>query len=157
MVNHPVINILIVPESKIRSLLAGNQMSQLMRLWYLPHTRPANAEASLRIRAVMPEPSLFAHIKYGRRRVRLRYLALLDGCACAFEDKFMEDEKYHNLITWLKLPHVRNLPRNRLVFFFSITDTNEPRHDKTNKMRVRPAKTHISLGIRFFAVRSMVS
>ena len=25
---------------------------------------------------------------------------------------------------------------------------NEPRHDKTNKMCVRPAKTHISLGIR---------
>ena len=26
--------------------------------------------------------------------------------------------------------------------------TNEPRHDKTNKMTVRPAKTQISLGIR---------
>ena len=26
--------------------------------------------------------------------------------------------------------------------------TNEPRHDKTNKMAVRPAKTQISLGIR---------
>ena len=26
--------------------------------------------------------------------------------------------------------------------------TNEPRHDKTNKMSVRPAKTQISLGIR---------
>ena len=25
---------------------------------------------------------------------------------------------------------------------------NEPRHDKTNKMAVRPAKTQISLGIR---------
>ena len=25
---------------------------------------------------------------------------------------------------------------------------NEPRHDKTNKMNVRPAKTQISLGIR---------
>ena len=34
---------------------------------------------------------------------------------------------------------------------------NEPRHDKTNKMSVRPAKTQISLGIRpvwsVFAVR----
>ena len=27
--------------------------------------RPANAQASLRTRAVSPEPSLFAHIKYG--------------------------------------------------------------------------------------------
>ena len=37
----------------------------------------------------------------------------------------------------------------------------EPRHDKTNKMTVRPAKTQISLGIRpvwsVFAVRSMGS
>ena len=36
-----------------------------MRLWYLSHRRPAKAQASLRIRAVSPEPSLFAHIKYG--------------------------------------------------------------------------------------------
>ena len=27
-------------------------------------------------------------------------------------------------------------------------DTNEPTHDKTNNMTVRPAKTQISLGIR---------
>ena len=41
------------------------------------------------IRAVSPEPSLFAHIKYGsRRRIRpkIRHLALLDGCARAFEE-----------------------------------------------------------------------
>ena len=30
----------------------------------------------------------------------------------------------------------------------------EPQHDKTNKVTVRPAKTQISLGIRF-AVRLM--
>ena len=30
----------------------------------------------------------------------------------------------------------------------SILTANEPRHDKTNKMSVRPAKTQISLGIR---------
>ena len=38
--------------------------------------------------------------------------------------------------------------------------TIEPRHDKTNKMSVHPAKTRISLGIsliRAFAVRSMGS
>ena len=38
---------------------------------------------------------------------------------------------------------------------------NEPRHDKTNKVTVRPAKTRISLGIRpilsVFAVRSVGS
>ena len=66
-----------------------DQMSQLMRLWYLSPRRPAKAQASLRIHAVLPEPSLFAHVKYGsRRRVqpKNRHLAPLDGCACAFEE-----------------------------------------------------------------------
>ena len=60
-----------------------------MRLWYLSDRRPVKAQASLRIRTVSPEPSLFAHVKYGsRRRVRLniRHLAPPDGCACAFEE-----------------------------------------------------------------------
>ena len=64
-------------------------MSPLMRLWYLSHRRPAKAQTSLHIRAVWPEPSLFAYMKYGsKRRVRpkIRHLALLDGCACTFEE-----------------------------------------------------------------------
>ena len=64
-------------------------MSQLMRLWDLSHTRQAKAQASLRIRAVSPEPSLFTQMKYwSRRRARpkIRQLAPLDGCACAFEE-----------------------------------------------------------------------
>ena len=69
------------------------------------YRRPAKARASLRIRAVSPEPSLFAHMKYGsRRRVRtkIRHLAPLDGCANArLNNEFTEDEKYHNLMTWL--------------------------------------------------------
>ena len=67
----------------------GNYLSQLMRLWYLSHRRPAKAQASLRIYAVSPEPSLFAHMKYGsRRRLRpkIRHLAPPDGCACVFEE-----------------------------------------------------------------------
>ena len=40
-------------------------MSQLMRLWFLSHRWSAKAQASLRIRAVSPEPSLFTHLKYG--------------------------------------------------------------------------------------------
>ena len=62
-------------------------LSQLMRLWYLLHRQPAKAQASLRIRAVSPEPSLFADMKYrSRRRVepKIRHLAPLDGCACTF-------------------------------------------------------------------------
>ena len=44
-----------------------HDMSQLMRLWYLSHRRPAKAQASLRIFAVSPETLLFAHMKYGNR------------------------------------------------------------------------------------------
>ena len=72
-----------------------------MRLWYLSHRRPAKIQASLHIGAVSPELSLFTHMKYGSRwRVwlKIRYLALLDGCAGAFED---EDEKCYNLMSWL--------------------------------------------------------
>ena len=77
-----------------------------MRLWYLSQRRPAKAQASLCIRAVSPEPSLFAHMKYGsRRRVRpnIRHLAPLDGCACDLENEFTEDEKYHNHMNWLMI------------------------------------------------------
>ena len=64
-------------------------LSQLMRLWDLSHRRPVKAQASLGIRAVSPEPSLFAHMKYGSRREirpKIRHLSRLDGCTCAFEE-----------------------------------------------------------------------
>ena len=53
-----------------------------MRLWYLSPRQPAKAQASLRIRTLSPEPSLFAHMKYGskqRVRPKIRHLAPLDG------------------------------------------------------------------------------
>ena len=81
-----------------------------MRLWYLhvSHRRPAKAQASLRIRTVSPEPSLFTHTKdRSRRRVRLtiRRLALLDGLYRArLKNVFMDDEKCHNLMSWLICP-----------------------------------------------------
>ena len=65
------------------------QMSQLMRLWYLSHRWPTKAQVSPGIRAVSPEPSLFAHMKYGSRRrgwPKIRHLTQLDGCACTFEE-----------------------------------------------------------------------
>ena len=68
------------------SILTNEPAHEIM---YLSHRRPAKAQASLRIRAVSPEPSLFAHMEYGsRRRVRskIKHLAPLHGCACAFEE-----------------------------------------------------------------------
>ena len=78
----------------------GN-MSQLMRLWYLLHRRPAKTQVSLRMRWVWQEPSLFTHMKNGswqRVQPKIRYLAPLDGC---LKNEFTEDKKYHNLMTWL--------------------------------------------------------
>ena len=74
---------------KVMSCTCKPHLSQLMRLWYLSHKRPAKARASLRIRAVSPEPSLFADTKYGsslRVRQKFRQLAPLYGGACAFEE-----------------------------------------------------------------------
>ena len=73
-----------------------------MRLWYLSHRRPEKSRASLRIRAVSPDPLLFTHMKYGSRWSawpKIRYLAPLDGCTCMFEEWVREDEKCHNLVT----------------------------------------------------------
>ena len=80
-------------------------MSQHMRFRYLSHRRPAMAQASLRICAVSPKPSLFTHMKSGSRgrvRPKIRHLAPLDGCACATEEWITEDEKCQNLMSWLK-------------------------------------------------------
>ena len=74
-----------------------------MRLWYLSQRQPAKALASLHICTVSPESLLFAHIKYGsRQRVRpkIRHLAPLDGCTCAFEEWVYGGQKCHNLMRW---------------------------------------------------------
>ena len=91
------------PKCRADRWLSRLKLSQLMRLWYLSHRRPAKAQAGLHIRAVSPEPSLFAHMNNGsRRRVRpkIRHPAPLDGCVCVF-DECKEGKKYQNLMSWL--------------------------------------------------------
>ena len=76
-------------EWQIEIEFTEQEMSQLMRLWYLSHRRPAKAQGSLRIRAASPEPLLFANMKYGNRgriRPKIRNLAPLADCTYAFED-----------------------------------------------------------------------
>ena len=53
-------------------------------IWYLSHRRPVESQASLRIRPVLPEPSLFA--SRWRVQPKIRYVAPLDGCTCTFEE-----------------------------------------------------------------------
>ena len=73
------------------------QMDRVKRIWYLSPMRAAKVQASLRIRAVSPEPSLLAHISSESRgtfRQKARSLALLNGWACAVKlchDGMLED------------------------------------------------------------------
>ena len=72
-------------------------MDRVKRIWYLSHMRAAKVQASLRIRAVSPEPSLLAHTSSESRRTfrqKARSLAPLNGWACAVEichDGMLED------------------------------------------------------------------
>ena len=120
------------------------------------------------LRTFSPEPSLFAHMKYGsRRRVRpkIRHLAPLDqdsllvkrrndnhspgrmAAHARLKNEFTEDEKYHNLMSWLfrfciillcvmcwlRLLIVAFLELFVYLFYHSygIAYMYEPRHDKT--------------------------
>ena len=72
-------------------------MDRVKRIWYLSHMRAAKVRASLRIRAVSPEPSLLAHTSSESRgtfRQEARSLAPLNGWACAVKtchDGMLED------------------------------------------------------------------
>ena len=63
-------------------------MDRVKRIWYLSPMRAAKVQASLRIRAVSPEPPLLAHTSIESRgtfRQKTRSLAPLNGWACAVE------------------------------------------------------------------------
>ena len=72
-------------------------MDRVKRIWYLSPMRAAKVQASLRIRAVSPEPSLLAHTSSESRgtfRQKTRSIAPLNGWACAVEichDGMLED------------------------------------------------------------------
>ena len=72
-------------------------MDRVKRIWYLSPMRAAKVQASLRIRAVSPEPSLLAHTSSESRRTfrqKARSLAPLNGWACAVKichDGMLED------------------------------------------------------------------
>ena len=72
-------------------------MGRAKRIWYLSPMRAAKVQASLRIRAVSPEPLLLAHTSSesrGTYRQKARSLAPLNGWACAVKichDGMLED------------------------------------------------------------------
>ena len=73
------------------------QLGRVKRIWYLSPMRAAKVQASLRIRAVSPEPPLLAHTSSESRRTfrqKARFLAPLNGWACAVKichDGMLED------------------------------------------------------------------
>ena len=77
--------------------MASVNMGRAKRIWYLSPMRAAKVQASLRIRAVSPEPSLLAHTSSESRgtfRQKARSLAPLNGWACAVNichDGMLED------------------------------------------------------------------
>ena len=80
------------------SVCTGNdRLNRVKRIWYLSPMRVGKVQASLRIRAVSPEPPLLAHISSESRgtfRQKARSLALLNGWTCAVKichDWMLED------------------------------------------------------------------
>ena len=73
------------------------QLGHAKRIWYLSPMRAAKVQASLRIRAVSPEPSLLAHTSSESRgtfRQKARSVAPLNVWACAVKichDGLLED------------------------------------------------------------------
>ena len=72
-------------------------MDRVKRIWFLSPMRAAKVQASLRIRAVSPEPPLLARTtseSRGTFRQKARSLAPLNGWACAVticHDGMLED------------------------------------------------------------------
>ena len=72
-------------------------MGRVKQIWYLSPMRAAKVQASLRIRAVSPEPSLLAHTSSESRgafRQKARSQAPLNDWACAVKichDGMLED------------------------------------------------------------------
>ena len=72
-------------------------MDRVKQIWCLSHMRAAKVQASLRVRAVSPEPPLLAHTSSESRgtfRQKARSLASLNGWACAVKichDGMLED------------------------------------------------------------------
>ena len=75
----------------------GYKLGRAKRIWYLSPMRAAKVQASLRIRAVSPEPPLLAHTSSESRgtfRQKTRSLAPLNGWTCAVKvchDGMLED------------------------------------------------------------------
>ena len=94
---------------------------RVKRIWCLLPMRAAKVQASLRIRAVSPEPSLLAHTSSQSRgtfRQKTRSLAPLNDWACAVEichDGMLEDT---NSLDGAQMKHISACYKNVTYFTF---------------------------------------
>ena len=78
-------------------MISNKQLGRVKQIWYLSPMQAGKVQASLRIRAVLPEPPLLAHTSSESRgtfRQKARSLAPLNGWACAVKichDGMLED------------------------------------------------------------------
>ena len=92
-------NILSFGENINIKMNKGTIVGRVKRIWYLSPMRTAKVQASLRIRAVSPEPPLLAGTSRESRgtfRQKARSLTPLNGWACAVKichDGMLEDTK----------------------------------------------------------------
>ena len=106
------------------------QMDRVKRIWYLSPMRAAKVQASLRIRAVSPEPSLLAHTGSESRgifRQKAKSLAPLNGWACAVKichDGMLEDTNS------LDGAHIISNPDSVCSLSFFLLVITEPHHAK---------------------------
>ena len=90
-----IIRIRVGPQMAIQD--SFSYMDRIKRIWYLSPMRAAKVQASLRIRAVSPEPLLLAHTSSESRgtfRQKAKSLAPLNGWACPVKicrDGMLED------------------------------------------------------------------
>ena len=100
----------------------NSHLDRVKRIWYLSPMRAAKVQASMRIRAVSPEPSLLAHTSSESRgtfRQKARSLAPLNVWACAVKichDGMLED--------------TNSLDAAHLILFTGFTISHEPHHAK---------------------------
>ena len=109
-------------------------MIRVKRIWYLLPMRAAKVQASLRIRAVSPEPLLLDHTSTcsesrGTFRQKARSLAPLNGWACAVKichDGMLEDTNS------LDAPHIQNSNRQHNVGqFYGLNCLNSLNRQRT--------------------------
>ena len=112
-------------------------LDRVKRIWYLSPMRAAKVQASLRIRAVSPEPPLLAHTSSESRgtfRQKARSLVPLNGRACAVKichDGMLEDTNSLDGAHLLLVCHV-------LVIYLSLV-TIKPVFGVCDQVRLKPA------------------